>query len=95
MNFEILEFKPLTKNTLRGFFSVRLPSQMIIHNLTLHEKGASRWVGMPAQKYAKQGGATGWTPIIEFAAREASDKFRDFCLAALDAKGFGRQRRSA
>lgn len=95
MNFEILEFKPLVKSTLRGFFSVRLPSGMILHNCTLHEKGGSRWIGPPSQKYERQGGVPGWAPIVEFASRDASDKFKDLCLAALDAKGYGRKRQTA
>ena len=37
----IRDWKPLFKNTLRGFFSVDLPSGLRIHSLSLHQKGGA------------------------------------------------------
>ena len=48
----IAEWKPLIKNTLRGFLSINLPNGMVIHNLTVHEKGKSRWIGLPAREWS-------------------------------------------
>jgi DNA-binding cell septation regulator SpoVG len=82
--FQVTNWKPYTKNTLRGFFTVTLPSGLVIHNCTLHQKQDSRWVGMPSQKFTKEDGTTSYTPVIEFTNREASDRFRDAVLEALD-----------
>jgi len=45
---------------------------------------SSRWVGMPAKPY-KKNGETKWSPLVEFSTKEACERFRDAALAALDA----------
>ena len=85
--FQISDWKPFTKNTLRGFFTVKTPSGMVLHNCSLHVKNGSRWVGLPAQKYTAKSGETSFTPIVEFVSREAANRFRDAVLAALEHSG--------
>ncbi len=80
---KILDWKPFQKNTLRAFFGVALPSGMMIHGLQLHEKAGSRWIGMPAREYEKDG-QKAWAKIIEFQSRDAADRFRDAVLEAID-----------
>ena len=87
--FQISNWKPFAKNTLQAFFDVTTPSGIVIHGLTLHQKNAARWVGMPGRAYTKEDGTTSYTPVIEFASREAGDKFRDQVLQAIDAAGLG------
>jgi DNA-binding cell septation regulator SpoVG len=81
--FTIKEFKPYQKNTLRGFVSIELPSGLILHGLTYHQKEDSRWIGMPAKQYEKDG-ATTWAPQVEFVSKESRDKFQTAVLAAID-----------
>ena len=83
-SIEIAEWKPHTKNTLRGFLSVTLPSGMVIHNLTLHEKGDARWVGLPAREWTDNQGEKQYAKLIEFTTRAIADRFRDEILLALD-----------
>jgi hypothetical protein len=82
----IKDWRSYEKNTLQGFFSVMLPSGLIIRDLTLHIKGDSRWVGMPAKTYKKDG-VESWVPVIEFVDRQTANDFRDAVLEALDASG--------
>jgi DNA-binding cell septation regulator SpoVG len=82
----IKEWRAYQKNTLQGFFSVTLPSGLVIRDLTLHTKGDSRWVGMPAKAYKKDG-VESWVPVIEFVDRQTANDFRDAVLEALDASG--------
>jgi hypothetical protein len=82
--FQIKLFKPYQKNTLQGFIDVETPSGMVIHRLSLHQKNGSHWVGLPSKQYSKEDGGTSWVPVIEFATREAADRFRDQVLAAFD-----------
>lgn len=82
--FQIKLFKPYQKKTLMGFIDIEAPSGLIIHGCTLHQKNGSRWIGLPSKQFKKNDGSTGWTPVIEFATREAGDKFRDQVLAAFD-----------
>lgn len=53
-------WRPVVKNTLRGFASVRLPvgggTALIIKELSVHRKGDYVWVGFPAKPRISQGG---------------------------------------
>ena len=80
----ISEWRAHSKNTLRGFFTATLPSGMVLHNLMLHEKGDSRWIGFPAREWTDQQGQKQFARFIEFASRAAADRFRELVLDALD-----------
>jgi hypothetical protein len=82
--FAVREWKPYAKNPLVGFFSLELPSGMVLHGCTLHEKNGSRSVGLPAKSYVKDG-ATRWSPLVEFKSRETREDFQARALAAIDA----------
>jgi hypothetical protein len=79
----IADWKPHPQNTLRGFFSVNLPSGMVIHNLTVHEKGEARWIGLPAREWTNGQGVNQYAKLIEFVDRRTADRFRDEILSAL------------
>jgi hypothetical protein len=83
-DFTISDWKPFVRNTLQGFLTLTTPGGMIIHGCTLHSKGDARWVGMPAEKFAKQDGTSGYKQIIEFASREARDDFNAAAIRAID-----------
>lgn len=85
--FAISNWKTLERNTLRGFFTVAMPSGLILHNCSLHIKNTSRWVGLPSQKYTDKNGTIGYTAMVEFTSREAADKFRDLVMEALEEAG--------
>ena len=85
--------KPYSKNTLIAFLDFTLLDiGLSIKGATVHEKEGSRWIGMPAREYAKDG-VKSWTPVIEFASKEARYRVNDSVLAAYDlhlAGGAGR-----
>jgi DNA-binding cell septation regulator SpoVG len=89
----IFAWKAYDKNTLRGFFSVELPSGMIINHVMLHQAGEARWVALPSREWVDTNGDKQYAPLIEFHSREAQNRFRDSVLAALDA--YFRQRQVA
>ena len=80
----ILEWRPYEKNTLRGFFSVRLASGLILHSLMLHERNERRWIGYPSREWTNPEGEKQYTPIVEFEDPGTANRFRDEMLAALD-----------
>ena len=80
----VADWKPLIKNTLRGFFTAILPSGIVIHNLTVHEKGEARWIGLPSREWTNDQGEKQYAKLIEFADRRTADKFRDQVLEALE-----------
>jgi hypothetical protein len=57
---------------------------MVIHDLSIHEKGGSRWVGPPAREWTDSQGRKQYVPVIEFRDRGTQNRFRDQVLAALD-----------
>ena len=36
-------------NTLRGFCTLRLPSGLVLHDCSVHQKGDRRWIGLPGR----------------------------------------------
>jgi hypothetical protein len=72
------------KNSLRAFFTATLPSGLVLHNLMLHEKDCSRWIGFPAREWTSEQGGKQFAKLIEFAARATATRFRDHVLAAID-----------
>jgi len=47
--FEVANWTPHLKNTLRAFFTLIMPSGMVLHGCTYHQKNVSRWTGVPSQ----------------------------------------------
>jgi hypothetical protein len=89
---EVENFKTQRSNTLVGFATVLLPQlHLRIHDLTVHEKNQSRWVGLPAKPWvgrdgiAKRGddGKMIYAPVIEFTDRETRDAFSTRVIEAL------------
>ena len=85
MGVEIQKFKAYTRNTLRGFLTIRLTGiGLEIRDLTLHEKNGKRWVSLPAKPYEKEDGSQGWSYIIKFYNEERGRQFQKAVLEALD-----------
>ena len=77
-------WKPHEKNSLKGFFSLSLPSGLVLHNLMLHERDGARWVSFPAKEYLDPNGEKHCARFVDFIDRETANRFRDAALAALD-----------
>ena len=84
----IEEFVPVTKNTLRGFARVRLPSGLILHDVAIHQRDGTAWAS-PASKpmlnrdghqMKDQNGKLLWSPIISFTSREVRDRLNTAIL---------------
>lgn len=84
---QVTSWKAFRKNTLLGFFDLTLPSGMIVHGCSVHERDGERWIGLPAQKFTKADGSAGFTPVIDFTSKEARQKFQEQALAAIAASG--------
>ena len=80
----VTNWKAYEKNTLRGFLSLSLPSGLVIHNCALHQKDGARWIGLPSRQYTATDGKVSWSPMVEFASKEARYAFQDAALEAVD-----------
>jgi hypothetical protein len=88
MSVTIHNAKAVTKNTLRGFFDVELPSGIKLNGCTLHAKDGKHWVGLPARDWTKPDGSKSWTALVEIPDRAARDKF-NAAVVPVAAKALG------
>jgi hypothetical protein len=78
--------------TLLGFFTLRLPSGIVLHDCSLHESGDRRWVGLPnkpqidqdGQHRVDERGKRLYSPCVEIPDRATRDRFQALALAAVD-----------
>ena len=84
LSIEVQAFTPHYKNSLRGFASIVIPElHLRINDLSIHESGRSRWVGMPARASLDADGvamrdARGkvcYFPVLAFTDAETRDRF--------------------
>ena len=82
----VTEWRPLRKgDSLQGFLTLVLPSGMVLHDCTYHERSdGARWIGLPARQYEKDDGSKSWVRLIDFRDRPIRDRFQRDALAALD-----------
>jgi hypothetical protein len=69
-------------DSLRGYVAVRLPSGMIIREITVHQRGSSRWASPPAKPITQDGqpcldprGKQIWMEYISFVDKHTRDRF--------------------
>ena len=83
--FKCLKLRRLNKNGLLGFFSLKLPSGLVLHDLSWRRQpDGTEWVGMPSRAYQAGDGSTKWTPVAEFDA-DAKRERQEFQRRALTA----------
>jgi len=76
--------KPYVKNTLQAFVDFELTDLgLLIKGATVHEKGDSRWLSLPAREWQKNG-ERGWSPILECPDKYAKARLQDAVLVAYD-----------
>ena len=78
--FRAHDYRAVSKNTLLGFFSLTLLSQMVLRDCSLHERNGKRWVGLPCRR-TKDGE---YEALVDFATKEARDRFQNQALAAVE-----------
>lgn len=97
MPVTLIAWRPMRKNTLLGFATVRLGRSLTIKDVGLHRSGDRAWAGMPAKPMLGQDGhakmnETGkiqYVSILEWASKEASDRFSEAVFAAVEAEHEG------
>jgi hypothetical protein len=93
----LIGWKAVTKNTLRGFASVRIGKALIIRDVPVHCSHGKRWASMPSKPLLDSAGAAlrddrgkiKYAPLIEWADREASDRFSEGVIEAVERENPG------
>lgn len=78
-----LEFKPLVRNTLRGFACIKIEEmQMEIKDITVHEKNGKRWAALPSKPQIRDRAVLVgdddkilYAPVMAFTSRAVADAF--------------------
>ncbi len=87
---EIHNFKEYKKNTLQGFFDVKLTNiGLEIRGCCLHERDGGRWIQLPSKPYEKEDGSKAYTYILDFYQKDKRDIFQKEVLKQLRADGIG------
>jgi len=80
----ISNWKARQKNSLQAFFSLTLPSGMVVHNCSFHRKDSARWIGLPSRQYKKEDGSPAYSPVVDFDCNESRRRFQAVALEAVD-----------
>ncbi len=92
----IEKFRPVVKNTLRGFVDVHLPfggAALVIKDISIHRKGDRAWCGLPAKPKITPDGAAmkgedgriAYVNVLEWSSREMSDRFSTKVIELVEA----------
>jgi hypothetical protein len=78
--FLAVDWHPVEHNTVKGFFSLVLPSQMVLRSCSLHVRDGQRWVSPPGRR--SNNGS--YEMLIDFASKDARDRWQRLALDAVD-----------
>ena len=84
-------WRPLVRNTLRGFATVRVGA-LKISDVAVHVKNDRTWAQLPSKPQIGQDGIARrndagkiqYSPVIEWTTRESADRFSDGVVAAIN-----------
>ena len=90
---EVIEFRKVEKNTLKGFFVVKIPEWggVVINSISFHQREDQQWVSLPSHSYKDKEGKDKTWPYILYQDKSLNEAFRhkiaDCCDAYLKAQG--------
>ena len=90
----LLCWSPVLRNTLRGFATVRVGRALVIHEISLHGRGLSRWCHLPRKPQIDGAGNTRrgtngkplFSPVLEWLDKAAADRFSSAVIASVQAE---------
>ncbi len=91
----VADWRPLLKNTLRGFATVTLPNGLTISEIAVHVKDQRSWVSFPGKPLTGRDGtplldpATGkqrYSLLLSWPDRATAERFSVAVIGAIEAK---------
>jgi hypothetical protein len=87
----VIEWKPLHRNSLRGFLTAAMPSGMILHEILIHVAPDGPWAAPPSKPMIGRDGvamkdANGkprYSPIVSFTDKTNRERWSSAMIAAL------------
>lgn len=82
---EVENINPVNKGSLLATCDVHIiPWKLRLHEVKIFEKGASRWIGMPAREYINNENEKKYVELITFDGDAVKNKFRSQIMGAVD-----------
>jgi hypothetical protein len=94
MAIVVEDFKPVVRNSLRGFCRVRHPSGLILHEVGIHTANGRCWAAPPAQPMLDsqtgqalrdQDGKIRYQPLVSFTNKNVRDDWSAQVVQAVHA----------
>jgi hypothetical protein len=80
----LLRWKPLVKNSLRGFVDIELPIGLVIHEIPILASHGRCWASLPAKpvldldgKHVATNGKKQYAAILEWKSRDLGNRFSE------------------
>jgi hypothetical protein len=88
----LLSWKPLQRNSLRGFAAIRLGRALKIADVAVHCSHGKRWTQLPSKPMIDGAGAAvrddkgkiRYVPLLEWLDKDAADKFSQAVIEAVE-----------
>lgn len=85
-----LSFKPLEKNTLKGFATLEMGNGLVLQDCTLHESPKGRWVSPPGRpmvdahgQVVMKDGKAQYAAVVSFTTKAKRDQWSAAAVAAI------------
>ncbi len=83
--FEIQNIQAVNKGSLLARCDVHIiPWKMTLHDVTVFEKGANRWIGMPSKEFVDKAGEKKYVELITWDNDSVKNRFRNQIMGAID-----------
>jgi hypothetical protein len=86
-SMRLISWKPLIKNSLRGFCSIELPIGLKVHDVPVLVSNGKTWASLPSKpvldregQHAEVSGKKQYASILEWRDRELANRFSDAVL---------------
>ncbi len=82
---EVQNINPINKGSLLAMCDVHIvPWKMTLHEVKIFEKGANRWIGMPAREFVNDAGEKKYVELLSFDNESVKNRFRSQVMGAID-----------
>lgn len=82
---EVQNINAINKGSLLAICDVHIkPWKLTLHEVKVFEKGANRWIGMPAKEFVNDLGEKKYTDLVTFDNESVKTRFRSQIMGAID-----------
>ena len=92
MQLTLLDWRPMKRNSLRGFATVRLGKAFKISDIVIHCNSGKRWASLPSKPQVDGNGVAvkdergkiKYLPVVSWMDKDSSDRFSVAVIEAVE-----------